>query len=490
MNNLHKKSAIAVVLFLLTFCYKATAQTGINRISKEQKMYELSVVWKELSYNFANMDNCPKVHLDSLYREYMIVVQNTKNDWEYYKAMYRFLSNFNNGHVTIYNRPDYYLDYLGYLLLTTTCKDNKIIVENIGIHNAKKINIGDEIVMVNNLPVMDFLQKQAMPYVAVSNEEVKFRYAMFGMNKVLNTALKDEKITLGIKMPKGIKQVTLSYDCYYKPLPKEMASQRNKQYLDTNAYANFLSVCNNLFLEDTVHNFAYIRLTRCDTSFQSFFLEHYEKIMQRKHLIVDVHYNEGGSSNATWAAIAYLLNNDSIYVYTDKTRVNNAVYKAWATIKKLFYEDDEVPEFYKINYYPYYDNTAFEKVEGGSYGEVYPCPVPDEWRYKGKTHVLISEDNGSAGEYFAAMLSQNKDITFWGKKTVGAFGQPLIVRLPSGIDVMINTTKTYDFQGRDISSGFPPDYEYDFSDVYKINDPQEMLGKLIEVIKEIEKTEK
>ena len=173
-------------------------------------------------------------------------------------------------------------------------------------------------------------------------------------------------------------------------------------------------------------------------------------------------------------------------MYTEKTRVNHALHKAWAAIKILLYEDHEVPEYHKINYYPYYYNTAFEDVSYYN-GIAWACQVPDSLRYKGKIHVLIDKDNGSAGEYFAAMLSQNKDITFWGKKTLGAFGQPLLVPLPSGIEILINTTKTYDFRGQDISSGFSPDYEYDFSEIYKINDRQEMLGKLIEVIKGLEK---
>jgi len=154
MNKQHKILAVAVAFFLLAFCSNATAQTGINRISKEQKLYELSVVWKELSYNFANMDNCPNVNLDSLYREYMTIVQNTKNDFEYYRTIQRFLGHFNNGHVTIYAMPTYFHDYLGLLLLTTTYKDRKIIVENIGTHNANKISIGDEIISVNDMPVI------------------------------------------------------------------------------------------------------------------------------------------------------------------------------------------------------------------------------------------------------------------------------------------------------------------------------------------------
>ncbi|MCL2131810.1 MAG: S41 family peptidase [Lentimicrobiaceae bacterium] len=481
---MNKRSKFLGIIFLFAFCYNGTAQTGINRISKEQKLYELSVVWKELSYNFANMDNCPNVDLDSLYREYIIIVQNTKNDWEYYKAIRHFLCHFNNGHVACYWMPDYFLDYLGTLLLTTTYKDNKVIVENIGAHNANKIGIGDEIISVNGIPVIDYLQKNSIPYIAASNEESKTLHrATFGGRGLTNTALKDEKIKLKIKTSNGIKKVVLAYDKYYKPTSKDTIVQKNRKYLDTTVYIHSVSMRNNLFLEDTINDFAYIRLTRCDESFSSFFDENYDKILKHRNLIVDVHYNEGGSSNVTDIAIARLINNDSIYTYTEKTRVNNALHKAWAAVKILLYEDDDVPEFHKINYYPYYYNTAFDKVSNEIVA--YPSNVPDSLYYKGNVYVLISEDNASAGEYFAAMLSQNKDITFLGKKTAGAFGQPLLVRLPSGIEVIINTTKTFDFRGNDISSGFPPDYEYDFLEIHKITDPQKMLSKLIEVIKEL-----
>ena len=479
MNKQNKIiTVITGVVFLFTLsCNRIAQTTEINRIDKEQKLYELSVVWKELSYNFANMDNCPNVVLDSLYREYMTIVQNTENDWEYYKAMQRFLAHFNNGHVSCSEIPGYLNDYLGYLLLTTTYKDNKIIVENIGAHNADKINIGDEIVTINDMPAMDYFRKFSIPYISASNEEVKIRNAMFGRSYCITTALKDEKIKLGIKTPKGIKKVTLAYDYYLRPQPKEEEAQSERYYLDIHPQ----SMRNNLFLEDTVNDFAYIRLTRCDESFYTFSAKNYDKIRQYKNLIIDVHYNAGGSSDVTWSAISCLVNNDSIYHHTEKTRVNNALKKAWPTAK-ILNENLEMSE--KWN--PYYYNTAFEKDTVHS-GKTFPNGVPDSLRYKGKVYVLISEDNGSAGEYFVIMLSQNKDITFLGKKTAGAIGQPLLVRLPSGIEVMINTVKAYDIQGRDVSSGFPPDYEYDFSEIYKINDRQEMLGKLIEVIKGLEK---
>ena len=181
--------------------------------------------------------------------------------------------------------------------------------------------------------------------------------------------------------------------------------------------------------------------------------------------------------------VSFLINNDTIYNYAEKTRVNNALYKAKASSKIFYYKDQDVPQSFKEKMYPFYYNNAFEDTQYGSF----LSRIPDSLCYKGKIYVLIGADCGSAGEDFVAMLSQNKNVTFLGKQTVGAFGQPLLVRLPSGIEILINTTKSYDFQGRDISSGFSPDYEYDFSEIYKINDPQAMLSKIIEVIKGFEK---
>ncbi|MDR2979109.1 MAG: hypothetical protein LBV02_01505 [Bacteroidales bacterium] len=470
------------LFFIVTLCCGGTAQeTGINRINKEQKLYELSVVWKELSYNFANMDNCPDVNLDSLYREYMVIVQNTENDWEYWKSMNRFLCHFNSSHVYCRQHPEYFYDYLGFLLLTTTYQDNKILVENIGTHNADKIKIGDEIVMVNDMPVLDYLQEYSIPYIPATNDESKtIHQATFGGGSQINISLRNEALKFGMKTLKGIENVTIAYDKYFNPSPKDTAEQKKRRYLDAGASKHFDFMRENLFLEDKVNDFAFIRLTRCDMSFASFFDEHYDQIMQYGNLIIDVHYNEGGSSDVTWHPIQCLINNDTIYTYPEKTRVNNALYRAWASIKILLYEDKDVPEYHKENFYPYYYDTAFEEINQGK--NAYPSGVPDSLRYKGNVYVIIGENNGSAGEYFVAMLSQNKDITFLGKKTIGAFGQPLLVSLPSGIEVLINTTKSYDFRGQDISSGFPPDYEFDFSEIFKINDQQEMLGRLIHEI--------
>jgi hypothetical protein len=208
-------SIIAITVFALIFCGKSTAQkkNDINRISKEQKLYELSVIWKELSYNFANMDNCPRLDIDSLYQAYIPVVQNTKNDIEYCQSIKSFLANFNNGHTRLYRYPQYLIPELGWFFITTVYKDGKIIINNFEKKYADRLNIGDEIYTINGIKAMDYFQKYIIPYVPTSNEENKIHEAMFTQDEI-HTTYKDEKMVLGIKTDKGIKKVTIYADFY------------------------------------------------------------------------------------------------------------------------------------------------------------------------------------------------------------------------------------------------------------------------------------
>ena len=90
---------IYALLALLLMASGVTMQgqeaTDINQISSEQKVYELSMLWKEMSYNFGNMDNCPGLDIDSLYRTFIPMVTETKDDFEYWKVLQRFMACFN-----------------------------------------------------------------------------------------------------------------------------------------------------------------------------------------------------------------------------------------------------------------------------------------------------------------------------------------------------------------------------------------------------------
>ena len=120
-NRIMKATRITALVALLVMAggVKMHGQEAseINQISAEQKVYELSVLWKEMSYNFGNLDNCPGLDIDSLYRAFLPKVTETKDDFEYWKMLQRFMACFNNGHTKIFGAPDLLVKHLAYPML-------------------------------------------------------------------------------------------------------------------------------------------------------------------------------------------------------------------------------------------------------------------------------------------------------------------------------------------------------------------------------------
>jgi C-terminal processing protease CtpA/Prc len=421
------------------------------------------------------MDNCPNVNLDSLYLSYIPIVQNTKNDLAYCLSIKRFLANFNNGHTRVYNYPRYLNFKLGWFFITTIYKDGKIIISNFEKKYADKLHIGDEICMINGIKTMDYFQKYIIPYVPASNEEYKIHEAMFAQDDIHITH-KDEKMTLEIKTSKGIKKVTIYADLYLNNHQEKM-QERVWQSM------TFENMGYYLFAIDTVESFAYIRMgVVCDQNLQRLFADKYPAITTVKNLIIDMSANRGGSSQFTEFAVHSLLNKDTIFRYKEKSKTHNASVKGYVAMILRINPDFELEQ------YPEEFRQKGMGFQEDGYRLNYENPVASQDRYKGKIYVIIGRNTVSAGEDFVLKLSQDKNITFLGEKTAGAMGNIYPILLPSGLEIIMSVKKTYDYQNNDISCGISPDYEYDFSEFYKVTSHNEILNKFIKVIQDLETT--
>ncbi len=473
----HKLIACTFILFFTNYIGLAQKK-AINLITKEQKLYELSMVWKELSYNFANMDNCPGLDIDSLYRAFIPIIQNTENDFEYCKEMERFLAHFNNGRTDIYDIPRYLDPYIARPYIKTVYKDERVFIDNLGELQTKELQIGDEIVTINGMNAVDYFQKYYVPYICTSNEEHKIHKAMFNSGPA-HLLLKDTRITLGIKTEKGTKKVDIYVD-------NGMASSTDAKKENWLVNNDHLHAKSNAFAIDIEKDFAYIRLMNCNQSFSDFFAKKYPLLLLVNNVIIDISHNSGGDNSYTTYAVNSLLNQDTIYRYKMTTRTHNAYGKGITGLGLYARPDFDIEEYSEQLIIQYYKGNAFEDISQFINSTDYENPVDSENRYKGNIYVIIGENTVSAGEGLAIELSQNKNITFLGKKTSGSLGNIYPICLPSGLVVTLNMTKTYDYQNNDVSSGIFPHYEYDFSEFYKTEDPDEMLGKFVEVIQEFE----
>ena len=79
------------VFILLTVSVKVRAQAMKDTVSKDDKIYALSLIWKEADYNFAFFDRQPHLNWDSLYVAYIPKILATKNVYEYVKVLQNFI---------------------------------------------------------------------------------------------------------------------------------------------------------------------------------------------------------------------------------------------------------------------------------------------------------------------------------------------------------------------------------------------------------------
>lgn len=456
-----------IFLFLLLFSFFGSslfAQIELpNSYSKEQKLYELSFIWKEVSYNFDNFDHCPDLNVDSLYFAYIPVIENTQNDLEYFKVVQRFMASFHNPHNCLGDFPCTMDSLLARIYIKAAYKNGKLIVTNIPGYLSGKIKVNDEILKINGVDAIQYVKENHVPYFSASDEENKLSEAC-EFKGLGHTYPYMTKFDFTVKSTDGIKNVELFAD--------RKIGDNDKWILH-----NFDTDRNNTFLIDAASNTAYIRLVNCSESSARFFQDHIPDMENCKTLILDLYHNWGGNSNDSYKIYEYLIKNDTIKSYPVKSRIHIPFLKG----KGADRPEDE-------NFKPYYLGTQF--VEIGSPGPKERQLYAPDSVFKGKVIVLTGRETVSAGEDLVTTLSQDTGIVFIGHKTAGGTGRPYIFTLPSGIKIFINTLRTYDYLGNETSAGIKPDYTVDLDDLYLTEKPGLFLKKLIKTVNETLKEKK
>ena len=87
----------------------------MKNITDEQKIYELSLIWKEAEYNFAFWHKFDKsFNWDEEYKKTLERVLKTNNIYDYYKELMKFVALLKDGHTGVWlpkeiiNSDDYF----------------------------------------------------------------------------------------------------------------------------------------------------------------------------------------------------------------------------------------------------------------------------------------------------------------------------------------------------------------------------------------------
>lgn len=431
-----------------------------NTLSPAEKVFGLSRIWQEVNYNFIYLDKIDRVKWDSTYKALITKVQDTKDDYQYYRELQKFCAFLKDGHTSVYmpkgimilreNFGDYWLAVRNF--------DGKAIITETALSKKDEIPIGSEIIKVNGEPTERYINENVAPYISSSTEhELKDRSFLS-----LLQGLEGETYQVEIKKPNG-KIISLSLThkrsdgkLVIFPTPKE------KKLADFKMYDNqvFYAALNSFNSPEITELFA----------------EKAPEFYKAKGLIIDLRNNRGGNSVIGTGIFKYLTNDKLLNSPKVTSRQHIPAYKAWGrslsprdTVNddwaKICFLSSQDKYYYKLDY-----NPESNKLEGKR------VVVP--------TVLLIGHNTFSAAEDFLMLTDNQKHMIKIGEKTGGSTGNILFVNLPGGGTGIICTLKDTYPDGREfVGYGIKPDIEVKTTLNDFLNQKDPVLDRALEYLK-------
>ncbi|MBO9562213.1 MAG: S41 family peptidase [Niastella sp.] len=455
---------------LLLQATNTTAQIDtVSNLSDTEKLYGLSVFWKEAAYNFAYFDKA-NINWDSAYQAFIPKVLATRNTWDYYQVMKRFCALLKDGHTNMYP-PNNKLIKGGalYSPLLFSWLDDKVIITNVPKKDSLTIPLGSEVVTVNNMPVIDYLEKEIIPGISASATHQLWNDAAAQLLSNVDT---NTLFNLTLKTPAGKTFThtthlrTIRYNWAY-PLPNTPWKRFRYDKLPKDiAYLQF-----NTFGADSV-------------VFD--FKQRLPELYEAKAVIIDLRNNGGGNTSIGTAILKYFTDQKYIKGSTWRSREHIASFKAWGK----FIKDEELEKHLKENPFNRVMIQKTYDISRGKYwhyGDTYSTynEVTDK-KITVPLVVLIGNNTASAAEDFLISLDDLKGrAVVIGERTYGSTGQPLSFDLPGGGSARICTKRDTYSDGREfVGYGVKPDIEVKrtVEDYIKKRDAQ--LEKAIAILSE------
>jgi carboxyl-terminal processing protease len=400
-----------------------------NKISNIEKVYWLGQEWAEIKYNFVNVDKL-KFNLDSLYKSFIPLVLNSKNDFEYYKILQKFMASMHDGHSEVYGNFYPYTDYVPVLFKDFNKK--VYVVSVLKKPGQDSTWVGAELIEIEGIPTAKYLESNIFPYVSASTDQSLW---MQGVYK-LHSDLRDHPFRGSIRRRDGTivkldiqrngEATRTPDDKYWGPKVINSGKIIELKWMD--------------------NDIALISFNRFEPEAEA--IKEFDKVAKEldkaKGVIVDLRHNGGGSTGVAWHLQKYLTKGKQFLNYAWETRINDGAGKANGNWQ------EEYKNFFLNKAY------RFEKPE--------TITVLDTIkRIKCPTVILIGRYTFSAAEDFLVNIYEVPDRPeLIGEETAGSTGSPLFIPgLPESGSMRICTRRIcYPVSGKPfVNRGVKPDIE-------------------------------
>ncbi|MGB4844340.1 MAG: S41 family peptidase [Ferruginibacter sp.] len=452
---------IILLLLCLTIVVKINAQVP-NTLTAADKVYGLSKFWQEVNYNFIYLDKVDRAQWDSTYKTLITVVQQTENDYQYYRLLQKFCAMLKDGHTNVYFPQAKQFEMMntmfGEYRLFIENIDGKAIIVRTNLSKKNEIPFGSEIIEVNDKTTQRYIDEDVAPYISSSTDYVLQNWSTSNLLK----GLEEESYKIKIKKPDG--KIILLALTHKKTEEKEVypAFDAQRNLLDFKWYDGQV---------------AYVALNSFeDRKIDSLFIEKLPELDKAKGLVIDLRYNGGGNTSIGTGILKYLTNDTVLYGSKSRTRQHTSSYKAWG---KFMEPADTI-------------NNAWAKKAMMSFQDKYYYDFdyePDTIRLQAKrivvpTVLLLGNNTASAAEDFLIYADNQKHMKKIGTNSFGSTGQPYMFSLPGGGSARVCTKQDTYPDGREfVGYGIKPDIEVKptLADYLQRKDP--VLEKALEYLK-------
>lgn len=432
-----------------------------NSISKSDKVYGLSKFWQEVNYNFVYLNKTDREKWENDYKDLINKVQETENDYDYYRLLQKYCATLKDGHTNIYFpdtiKNNLYNTYFGDYRLFLSNIDGKAIITRTNVSKKDEIPVGTEVVKVNGINTKTYLEKEVIPFISSSTGYILMDVAVSGMFR----APKGTSFDITFKLPCGeIKDLRLTHN---ETEEKEVFPEMEDwQLLD------FKWIDNEI---------AYISLNSFgNAEIDTLFLEKLPELYKAKKLIIDLRKNGGGNTNTGRFIFQYLTNDTLLYGSKTQSRLHIPSFKAWG--KWTAAKDTIGNEWATQAYLSYHDNYfhQFPYKADINKSNAKRIVVP--------TAILIGHKTASAAEDFLIYTENQVHMIKIGEPTFGSTGQPMQFDMPGGGSARVCTKKdTYPDGKEFVGYGILPDIEVRFTLDDLLNNTDPVLQKAVDYLK-------